>query len=293
MTLKDQFTKIKENWLLLVLILIVLVFLNVFQGGYFPLISEGFTAAKMIAVSTSPSGLGYGVKYPLYEDFAPDVKERKITKSSSISIEVETGSFKSAESKLKSILKSTGSYLLNENVNVYGSGWKEYYTGSYQIKVDTKKYSDVVAQLKGIGEVKSFNENSEDITATYKNLEIELNAEKQRLERYNKMYQEAQLIADKIQLNDRIFEQERNIKYIEDSLKNIDKRVDYSTIYVVLNEKQPKYINIKFIEFSELVERLVDSINSLLKLIFVTLPYAIAGIIVWIIIKFFKNKKAK
>ena len=107
------------------------------------------------------------------------------------------------------------------------------------------------------------------------------------------MYEEAQLIADKIQLNDRIFEQETKIKYIEDSLKNIDKRVDYSTIYVTLNEKQPKYANIVFIEFSELVRRLVDSINSLLKLIFTALPYAIAGFVVWLIIKIFKKKKAK
>ncbi len=296
MALKDQFAKIKENWLLIVLVLIALVFLNVGNIPFSSKISYGDMAvseSKMIASDASFSRAGYGIMpLPVYNgDFAPDVAERKITKSSSIEIESKTGAFKEAESKLKSIIKSTDSYLLSENVNKYDSGWKSYYIGSYQIKVDSSKYSDVIVQLKGIGELKSFNENAEDITGSYKNLEIELNAEKQRLLRYNKMYEEATLIADKIQLSDKIFEQERMIKYLEDSIKNMDKQVDYSTIYVTLNEKQSEYANIVFVKFSELVRTLVASINSLLTLIFVALPYAAAALIILIIVRFFRRRK--
>ena len=289
MAVQEQLTKIKENWLLLVLVLAVLVFLNVKN---IPLISGNSGIQTMIGAESSYSKAGYGIMppVPVQQDFAPEVKERKITKSSSMSIETPTGSFSDAESKLKLIVTSTGSYLLNENVNKYDSGWKAYYSGSYQIKVDSRRYNDIIAQLKNIGEVKSFNENAEDITASYKNLEIELNAEKQRLLRYNKMYDEATLIADKIQLSDKIFEEERTIKYFEDSLKNIDQRIDYSTIYVSLNEKQSGYANIAFVKFSELVSRLVASINSMLALIFAALPYAVAAFIVWIVIRFFRRR---
>ncbi len=299
MGIKDQFAKIKENWLLIVAVLVVLVFMNVGNiGNVIPFsnqLSMGMSAnPKASAMQESMYGgrNGYGSMpiAPNYGDFAPDVADRKITKSSSLTTEVETGTFKDAESKLKSIIKSSSSYLLNENVNKYDSGRKSYYSGSYQIKVDSKKYNDVSSQLKGIGEVKSFNENAEDVTASYKNMEIEINAEQERLLRYNTMYDGATLIADKIQLSDKIFNQERTIKYLQDSLKNIDQRVDYSTIYVTLNEKQPKYSNIKFVEFSELVQRLVASINSLLSLIFVTLPYAVAALIVWIIVRFFRRR---
>ena len=293
MALKEQLTKIRENWLLLSLILVVIIFLNM---GSVPLLQRSASLAsdmgfqKMAAPEAAYSRGGYPIIPPFYDDFAPGVEERRITKTSSLSTEVETGKFVDAESKLKSIIRATGSYLLNENVNKYESGWKSYYTGNYQIKVDSRKYNDIIAQLKGIGEVKSFNENAEDVTASYKNLEIELNAEKQRLERYKKMYDEATLIADKIQLSDKIFEQERTIKYLEDSLKNINQRVDYSTIYVTLNEKQPKFANIKFVEFSELVRRLVASINSLLTLIFAAVPYAVAAFVVWIAVRFFRRK---
>ncbi|MBI2658886.1 DUF4349 domain-containing protein [Candidatus Woesearchaeota archaeon] len=292
MAIKEQLVKIKENWLMLALVLLVIIFL---KGGSIPMLSTGIASEKFMAADASYSRAGYGFlpPVPINEDFAPDVQDRKITKSSSMSVETPTGGFSDAESKLKSVVRSSGSYLLNENVNKYESGWKSYYTGSYQIKVDTKKYNDVVAQLKGIGEVKSFNENAEDVTGSYKNLEIEINAEKQRLLRYTKMYEEATLVADKLQLSDRIFEQERTIKYLEDSLKNIDQRIEYSTIYITLNEKQPGYANIKFVKFSELVRSLVASLNSLLKLIFVAMPYAAAALIAWIAVRLFRKKQKK
>ena len=252
--------------------------------------SEGIGFEKMAAQDAAYSR-GYGIiPSPTYGDFAPDVTDRKITKSSSMTAEVETGTFNDAESRLKSIIKSTNSYILNENVNKYDSGWKTYYSGTYQIKVDSRKYNDIIIQLKSIGEVKYFSENTEDITASYKNLEIELAAEKQRLLRYQEMYREAALTADKLQISDRIFDQERTIKYLEDSLKNIDKQVDYSSIYVTLNEKQSEYANIIFVKFSELVRKFVESINGLLTLIFVIVPYAVAALILWVGVRVFRKK---
>ena len=293
MTIKSQLSKIKDNWLLIVIVLAVLAFLNFGNLGSLGVssLAGGIGFEKRAAQDASYSG-SYGIiPQPSYGDFAPDVTDRKITKSSSINIETETGIFKDAESKLKSIVKSTNSYLLNENVNKYDSGWKTYYSGTYQIKVDSRKYNDIIAQLKGIGEVKSFSENTDDITASYKNLEIELAAERQRLLRYQEMYKEATLTADKLQISDRIFDQERTIKYLEDSMKNIDKQVDYSTIYATLNEKQSEYASIIFVKFSELVRSLVASINSLLTLIFAVIPYAVSAAILWFVVRFFRKRK--
>lgn len=292
MAIKEQLNKLKENWLLIVIVLVVLGFPNF--GGLGNLGSISSMSKDSGYEKTGIQELAYSrfspIMPPSYGDFAPEITQRMITKSATMTTEVETGSFKNAESMIKSIVTSTNSYLLNQNVNKYDSGSKSYYSGNYQIKVDSKKYDDIAAQLKSIGEVKSFNENSEDITASYKNLNIELEAEKERLSRYNKMYDEAALIADKIQLSDKIFDEERTIKYLEDSLKNVNQQVDYSTIYVTLNEKQPKYANIEFIKFSALVRRLVESISSLLTLIFVIAPYAVAAIILWITVRFFRNR---
>ena len=66
--------------------------------------------------------------------------------------------------------------------------------------------------MKEIGEVTSFSENADDITEQFVDLETELVAEKERLARYKQMLSEATLVEDKIQLSDRIFNQERTIK---------------------------------------------------------------------------------
>jgi len=205
--------------------------------------------------------------------------------------DVERGTFKQAESKVKNIVTSSNSFLLNQNSNRYGKDKKSYYTGSYQIKVESSKYESVVAQLKDIGEVTSFRENTQDITGSYENTNIEIQVEKAKLTRYNQLFDETKDINQKIQLTDRIFSQERRIKYLEDSLSNIDQRVDYSTISLSLNEKRSEYVNVVFVKISELVKGFVNSLNSLLKFILYIIPWAAAFLIIMFIYKITRRNR--
>ena len=226
-------------------------------------------------------------------DIAPDFQERKITKSASISNEVKRGTFKQAETQLKSIVTSTDSILLNENAQNYGEGLASYYTGYYTIKVETGKYDAVLSQIKQIGEVTSFSESKTDITGQYNNLEINLQVEKDRLQRYKDMYSEATTVSDKIDLNDRIFNQERTVKYLEDALKNTGQQVDYSTVSVTLNEKRSGYAGIALVKLSDLAREFVNSLNSLLKLILLAIPYAAAALMIWLGYGWLKRRKKK
>lgn len=292
MGIKEQFLKIKDNWLILLLVLVLLFIVP--TGNLVSTITAGGAKYATLGMGVAESAAVYRESgfYPSPSaDFAPDVEERQITKTTSLSTEVERGTFKDSETKLKNIITSSDSYLLNENVNKYGTDRKSYYYGSYQIKVDSAKYDSVISQLKGIGEIESFNENARDITARYTNTQTELKLAKQKLARYKAMYAEAEEMKDKIDLNDRIFNQERTIKYLEDTIKNIDQKVDYSTIYFTMNEKKSEYIDVVFVKFSELIQRLVGSFNSLIKWIFVLLPWAVAALIIGFIWKRFKKKK--
>jgi len=151
------------------------------------------------------------------------------------------------------------------------------------------KTPKILEQLKKIGEVKSFNENSNDETQQHQDLTALIETEKSRLARYQQMYKEASLVSDKIQLSDKIFDEERLIKSYEDSLNGLNNRVSYSSIYLSINEKQSDYSNIVWAKFSQLIQSLVESINSLFKLIFIILPWAFAIFIIWIIIRLIKN----
>ncbi|MFH0701622.1 MAG: DUF4349 domain-containing protein [Candidatus Woesearchaeota archaeon] len=290
MTFKEQWLKIKDNWLMIVLVLLILgAFLvvsntNSSSNGY-----GGTAMNKALSSYAESSDAGYSMPAPS-ESFAPGVTERKLTKSANLNSEVEQGEFKAAEEKLKAIVTSSGAYLLNENVQKYDSE-HPYYYGYYTLKVDTKKYTAVVSQLKEIGTVTSFSENTDDITGSYTNLQVELGAEQERLERYQKMFAEATQVSDKITLNDRIFDEERTIKYLQERINHLDTEVEYSSIYVSLNEKQSPYAQVKLIGFSALVTSLVDSLSSLFMLVVVILPYAVAVLLIWIVYRFFRKKK--
>lgn len=295
MTFKEQLKKLKENWLLAAVVLVLLL-VPMFSGNsigrslsnYASSYAGGYAVEEMAMAKGA-----YGSYYPPAPsgDFAPEEENRLLTKTAWLSSEIERGQFLDADSKLKAIVKLTDSFLLNENVNRYGKGRTGYYQGDYQIKVETSQYAGLVSRLKELGEVESFSENTEDITGRYTNLKTEIEKEEERLARYEQMYKEATTIADKIQLNDLIFNQERRIESLKEWLNNLDNRVDYSTISITLREKQSGYVNVAMVKFSELVRKLVDSFNSLLALIFWVLPWATIVVVVWLGVRWVKKKK--
>jgi hypothetical protein len=292
MALKDQWKTVKNNWLIIVVVLALFLFMNIGGIGNLSYSAKSIVSQGMIDESYDSSGYNSarGSIVSPGTSFAPDVTERKITKSASLSTEVERGQFDSAQKSLKDMISSTDSYILNENVNKYGTDRKEYYQGSYDIRVDTKKYDALISQLKSIGEVQSFSEHANDVTGQYTNAEINLEIEKARLQRYKDMYAEAKDVGDKLNINDRIFDQERTIKYLEDSIKNIDERIDYTTIHLSLTEKRSGYADVILVKFSSLIKNFVDSFNALLVFVFTVVPWAVLVLIVAFVWKLVKRK---
>ncbi|MBN2566792.1 DUF4349 domain-containing protein [Candidatus Woesearchaeota archaeon] len=291
MGIKEQYRTVKDNWLIAIVLIVLVVALS--GGGELSQLaykSVGM-AAPMAAYDMEESAAyrGGGVYYD--EGFAPEVTDRVITKSASLTTEVPRGSFAENAALAKGVITAADGYLLDENVNKYGPAGHQTWQGYYQIKVETPKYEAVVAQLKQIGEVQSFSESRDDITGRYTDAQVELEAEKARLERYQEMYDDAVKVEDKITLSDRIFDQERRVKYLEDRIGNMDQRVDYSTISLSIQEKQSDYVSVALVKISELVRSLVDSFNSLLTLLFVVVPWAVGIGIVWLVVRVFRKKR--
>lgn len=282
MTIKKQWKTIKENWIIVLgLVLLVGLFFIGNMGG-----------ASYKSLATANYAMDYA-ESAYYDDegmymksfaggFAPEIVERKITKYANLRSEVRSGQFDSSVESLKNIVSESDSFLLSEDIGLYGEGKKAYSYGNFRIKVSTDNYSGVVSRLKEIGEVKSFREDMDDVTEQYTNIEIDIATEKARLERFKTMMNKSDRIEDQIQLADKIFSLERTIAYYEESLENMDSRIDYSTISFSLTEERPMLYGVVFVKFSELVETLVVSLNSLLYLVFAAIPYAIViGLVVF------------
>ena len=293
MAIKQQVSKLKENWLLLVVVLLVMGLFTFWKApldGFDTFDSSYQKMGGTMMEESVRSAIGIMPPYYGGGDFAPQVQERKITKSASLSNEVKRGTFEDAQNRAKSIIDSSDSYLINENVYVYDARY-ETHTASYNIQVETSKYDAVLSQLKEIGEIASFSENAEDVTGSYTSLEDQLVAEKARLARYKEMLSSASTTSEKIELADRIFNQERTIQYLEEALKNTDLRVEYTSIYFQITEKPSGYTDVVFLSFADLIRNLVNSFNNLLKMIFAAIPYLVALTVVWIGVKVVRRKK--
>ena len=286
MTIKKQLIKVKENWLLILIILLLLIAVS---GLNINLFSTGILSQDKLSLDSS-AAMERGFFPPIYSGgFAPEVQERVIIKTAQLSTEVERGEFQQAESKLKEIVELSNSFILNQNVNKQGTERELYFSGNYELKVEISKYNSVVSQLKEIGEVKSFSENELDVTGTHTDLTTQLESEKERLQRFKTMFDETQDINDKIELTDRIFNQERTIKFIEDSLKNINQDVQYSTIHVNIVEKQSEYKDVLFIKISDIARLFVNSFNNLIKLLIILIPWIILALVIYCVYKRFRD----
>ena len=317
MTVKDQWGKLKDNWLL---ILIPFVLIFVVMGGFSEISSlvddfsssssydsgssSGYerpsmgysTGANYESASYSPESSASPVPYSevalksspsISSDVsAPPLQDQMVAKTASMETKVERGTFANEESTLKSIVKASDAILLWQNVNTYGEGRAQYQAGRYQIKIDATKYDAIISQLKAIGTVESFTENAEDVTKAHADLNIELAGEKERLVRYQQMYKEATLTEDKISISDRILNEENYIKYLEEALKNVGEQVTYSTIDVTITETKSGYAELTFHSLSEFGVGLVGSASTVLYVLVVLLPWALGlWLVIWIIRK--------
>lgn len=293
MGFKEQLNKIKENWLLIAIILLLLIVVT--SGSSVMRVGTASMSKSMEYAGASYDSARYNGGYyppvPSDGDFAPGEENRVLTKSASLTTEITRGTFDTAATNLKGITSSSKSIVLSENVQKYGELGKEYRQGSYQLKVPVEQYATVIAQLKGLGEVKNFNENTQDITGEALDLKTELAVEKARLDRYNKMLEDATIVQDKIQLSDKIFDQERRVAYLQEQTAQMGARVEYSTVSLYLNEKPSEYTNVALAKFSALWRTLVESVNTLFYAVFAVLPWAIAAGLVALVWKLFRRKK--
>lgn len=285
MTVKDQVQKVKNNWLL-ILVPIVLLFLFFGLSGRFSLFSGSsslaFTDVASSAYERSTVAEGYapapyaGVSA---KTSAAPVVDQMIAKTARVETEVERGGFLDAEATLKSVVESSGAVLLEQDVRTYDEGLAR--IGAYRIKVDAGRYDALVSQLQMIGELDAFAENAQDVTQAYTDVGAQLENEKERLERYNQMYQDATLVDDKIDISDRIFNQENTIAYLEGALRDVGSQVVYSTIDVTLTEKASGYAELTFVKLSELVQGFVGSLSAVVYLLVISLPWALG---VWLVV---------
>jgi len=228
---------------------------------------------------------------------------RKAIKTATVQMEVD--SYQTTYETIKSMLGNNG-YIEESNIwktPTYVNGEKYLLTnGSLRIRIKADVFLGFTEGLSAIGTVLQSSTNEDDISDMYYDTEARLELkrnEKERLEEYADSIEDAEVY---FQVQSRITEVVYDIESLQGTLKKWDSKVEYSTINITINEKNPEEES-AFPEqkgfFGKIWENLKDGVSFLGNVVIFlagALPVLLLmGAIVIVIILIIKKvtKKAK
>lgn len=168
------------------------------------------------------------------------LSERKVIRSANVTVEVEV--FDEAYAKLDTMILGIGfiqSTSINSEKYYVEGGQKLLRRGTITIRVDRAKFDTVLNNIKGIGEILSWNINGEDVTDKYFDTESRLRLlriEESKLEEYLKKLNDLDQI---FKTESRLTEIRYQIESLTGNLKKMSDLVELSTISINMNEKRP------------------------------------------------------
>ena len=220
--------------------------------------------------------------------------DRKIVYTSHVSI--ETKKFDDDLAKIKQLVSDNGGYF--ESTSVNGNKDQGNRFASLNARIPADKYDGFMNSVGEVGSLTSKDENVDDITSSYVDVQARLKSLNTKLERLQELEQAAENVTDLLEIEDRINSVQYEIENYTAQLKLYDKQVDYSTVSINVDEVAT-YTQIKkesawrkFAEaFGGSFRGFVAFLQQLVIAIIYLLPYIIiVGIVLFIVIKVRKKK---
>ena len=153
-------------------------------------------------------------------------------------VDVETKEFDKLFNDVESYVKANGGYL--ESINTYNGSR---YHGdvierhaNLTVRIPAEKLDAFLEELGNAGNITSRSQNVEDITLTYVDLEAHKKTLKEEEARLNEFLREAETIEDMIYIEDRLSNIRYQLESMESQLRTYDNKINYSTIYLNINE---------------------------------------------------------
>lgn len=160
---------------------------------------------------------------------------RKLIKT--VSIDVETENLTATTDELKGKMEALGGYIESSNIeNGTRYGNKQVRKASFTIRIPSDKLNEFTEFVGGSTHVVNYNENTEDVTLNYVDVESRKKSLEIEEERLLAILENATDLESIITLEERLAEIRYEKENIESTLRTYDNLVDYSTVYVYVTE---------------------------------------------------------
>ena len=131
-----------------------------------------------------------------------------------------------------------GGYI--ESLDAYnGSMYHSYRStrnANLTIRIPKEKLDEFLNTVSDIGNVTNRSENVQDVTLTYVDMQSHRDALRTEQERLLQLLEQAESIEDIITIEQRLSDVRYQLESMESQLRSYDNQVDYSTVYLYINE---------------------------------------------------------
>ena len=170
------------------------------------------------------------------EETVAATADRKLIKT--VNMDVETREYDKLLSAVENKVAELGGYI--ESLDAYnGSTYYSYRStrnANLTIRIPKDRLEEFQNTVSELGNVTSRSENVQDVTLTYVDLQSHRDALRTEQERLLQLLEQAESVEDIITIEQRLSDVRYQLESMESQLRSYDNRVDYSTVYLYIDE---------------------------------------------------------
>lgn len=240
-------------------------------------------------------------------DESSQTSDRKLI--TTVRIDAETLDFNETTAWVESRTSELGGYIESSSISLsggyyYNDKYTDLHFAEYTIRVPESKLGDFLEDVEGKTNITYKNQSVEDVTLSYTDIVARKEALETEKETLKKLMEQAESMEDLLVIQSQLTEVQYQIDSITSQLRVYDNKIDYSTIYLSIEEVEPDDLTItqKRSVGQRIAEGFLSSLkatgNFLLELgiaIIINLPQIIlfAGIIVVIVLIIKRSNRKK
>lgn len=162
-----------------------------------------------------------------------DTNRKLITK---VNLSAETDDLDATVATVEKKVRDLGGYIESSNVYNGSNSYRSTRSASLTARVPAKNLDSFVETVEGLGNIVSKSVNVDDVTLTYVDIESKRNSLRTEEKRLLEIMESAETVEDIIAIEDKLANVRYELESIESQLRSYDNMVDYSTVYLDIEE---------------------------------------------------------
>ena len=161
--------------------------------------------------------------------------EQKLIKT--VRMDVETEDLENLLPQISGKISSLGGYV--ENQELYnGSAYSSYRhrSASLTVRIPAENLDGFVEDVKGVSNVVTYNESTENVTLQYVSTESRMKALEVEQERLLELLGKAENMADLLEIEARLTDVRYELENVTSQLRVLSNQVDYATIHLYISQ---------------------------------------------------------